>query len=94
MVMTTLAWNLKAWFALLVPDRVQGLELLKMEPFDKLRASSLPRRFRTFLQAIMALPAQIVRTAKRLVCRVLGYNRWLRDFLATFASIRQFVSSG
>ena len=56
MVMTTLAWNLKAWLALLVPDRVRGLELLKME-------------FRTFLQAIMALPAQIIRTARKLVYR-------------------------
>ena len=81
MVMATLAWNLKAWFALLVPDRVQGLELLKME-------------FRTFLQAIMALPAQIVRTARGLIYRVLGYNRWLKDFLATFERIRELVPTG
>ena len=81
MVMTTLAWNLKSWFALLVPDRAQGIELLKME-------------FRTFLQAIMALPAQIVRTARRLIYRVLGYNRWLKDFLATFERLRQWSPSG
>ena len=81
MVMATLAWNLKAWFALLVPDRVQGLELLKME-------------FRTFLQAIMALPAQIVRTARGLIYRILGYNRWLKDFLATFERIRELVPTG
>jgi hypothetical protein len=81
MVMTTLAWNLKAWFALLVPDRAVGLELLKME-------------FRTFLQAIMALPAQIVRTARKLVYRILGYNRWVKDFLATFARLRRLAPSG
>ena len=81
MVMATLAWNLKAWFALLVPDRAQGIEMLKME-------------FRTFLQAIMALPAQIVRTARKLVYRVLGYNRWLKDFLATFERIRQLAFTG
>ena len=81
MVMATLAWNLKAWFALLVPDRAQGMELLKME-------------FRTFLQAILALPAQIVRTARRLIYRVLGYNRWLKDFLATFERIRQLAFTG
>jgi len=81
MVMTTLAWNLKAWFALLVPDRATGIALLKME-------------FRTFLQAIIALPAQIVRTARKLVYRVLGYNRWLKDFLATFARMRQLAPSG
>jgi hypothetical protein len=81
MVMATLAWNLKSWFALLVPDRAKGIELLKME-------------FRTFLQAIMELPAQIVRTARKLVYRVLGYNRWLKDFLATFARIRKLAPSG
>lgn len=81
MVMTTLAWNLKAWFALLVPDRAQGIELLKME-------------FRTFLQAIMALPAQIVRTARKLIYRFLGYTRWLKDFLATFEHIRQMPQTG
>ena len=58
MVMATRAWNLKAWLALLVPDRVCGRELLKME-------------FRTFLQVITALPAQIIRTARKLVYRIL-----------------------
>jgi Transposase DDE domain group 1 len=74
MVMSALAWNLKAWFSLLVPDRERGLELLKME-------------FRSFLQAIMLLPCQIVRTARRIVWRILSYNRWLSDFFATFERI-------
>jgi len=74
MVMAALAWNLKAWFALLVPERERGLELLRME-------------FRTFLQAIMLLPCQIVRTARRIVWRILTYNRWLKDLFATFERI-------
>jgi hypothetical protein len=74
MVMAALAWNLKAWFALLVPDRERGLELLKME-------------FRSFLQAIVLLPCQIVRTARRIIWRILSYNRWLGDLLATFERI-------
>ena len=74
MLITSLAWNLKAWFSLLVPDRERGLELLKME-------------FRSFLQAIMLLPCQIVRTARRIVWRILSYNRWLSDFFATFERI-------
>lgn len=81
MVMATLAWNLKSWFALLVPDRARGLELLKME-------------FRTFLQAIMALPAQVVRSARGLIFRVLGYNPWLKDFLAAFERLRAWAPSG
>ena len=31
MVMTSLAWNLKAWFGLLLPNGQRGLELIKME---------------------------------------------------------------
>lgn len=71
LVMAALAWNLKAWFALLVPHRERGLELLKME-------------FRSFLQAVVLLPCQIVRTGRRIVWRLLTYNRWLRDLFATF----------
>ncbi len=81
MVMTTRAWNLKAWLALLVPERVCGRELLKPE-------------FRTFLQATVARPAQIVRTARKLVYRRLGYDRWLKVLLTTFARIRQLALTG
>jgi len=73
-VMAALAWNLKAWFALLVPERERGLELLKME-------------FRGFLQAIVLLPVQIIRAGRRIIWRILSYNRWLRDLLATFERI-------
>jgi hypothetical protein len=74
MVMAALAWNLKAWYGLLVPHRERGLELVKME-------------FRRFLNAILLLPCQIVRTARRVIYRILGYNSWLEDFFATFERI-------
>ena len=31
MVMTSLAWNLKAWIGLLMPNKERGMELVKME---------------------------------------------------------------
>jgi hypothetical protein len=71
MVMAALAWNLKAWYGLLVPDRERGLELVRME-------------FRGFLHAIMLLPVQIIRAGHRILYRLLGYNGWLDDFFATF----------
>ena len=74
MVMAALAWNLKAWFALLVQEREHGLELLKME-------------FRSFLQSILLLPTQIVRSGRKIVWRILSYNRWLSDLFATFKRI-------
>jgi Transposase DDE domain group 1 len=78
MVMAALAWNLKAWYGLLTPNRERGLELVKME-------------FRRFLHAIVLLPCQIVRTARRVIYRILGYNNWLKDFFATWERIRQMA---
>ena len=79
MVMAALAWNLKAWFGLLVPNRERGLELVKME-------------FRRFLNAIMLLPCQVVRTARRVIYRLLGYNRWLVDFFATWERLQRLYT--
>jgi hypothetical protein len=78
MVMSALAWNLKAWYGLLVPHRERGLELVKME-------------FRGFLQAIVWLPAQIVRSGRRILYRLLGYNGWLKDFFATWERLRRMA---
>lgn len=80
MVMAALAWNLKAWYGLMVPDRERGLELVKME-------------FRGFLQAIILLPTQIIRTGRRIVYRILSYNRWLKDFFATWERLRRMEAS-
>jgi hypothetical protein len=78
MVIAALAWNLKAWYGLLVPNRARGLELVKME-------------FRRFLSAIMLLPCQVVRTARRIIYRILGYNSWLKDFFATWERLQRLV---
>jgi hypothetical protein len=78
MVMAALAWNLKAWYGLLTPNRERGLELVKME-------------FRRFLHAIVLLPCQIVRTARRGIYRILGYNNWSKDFFATWERVRQMA---
>jgi hypothetical protein len=77
-VMSALAWNLKAWYGLLVPDRERGLELVK-------------REFRGFLQAIVWLPAQIVRSGRRILYRILGYNAWLKDFFSMWERLRRMA---
>ena len=64
-----LAWNLKAWYGLLMPNRKRGLEIVRME-------------FRRFLHAIVLLPAQIIRTGRRIVYRLLSWNEWMGDFSA------------
>jgi hypothetical protein len=76
MVMASLAWSLKAWSALLVPEqgrwakkhRAQKRSLLRME-------------FRTFCVALIQVPCQIVRTSRRIVYRLLSWNPWQGVFL-------------
>ena len=75
MVMTSLAWNLKAWFGLLLPNGQRGLDLIKME-------------FRRFLHAIVLLPAQIVRTGRRVIYRIMSYNGWLKDLFTGWEHLR------
>jgi hypothetical protein len=76
MVMAALAWNLKAWHGLLVPDRERGLELVRME-------------FRRFWHAIILLPVQIIRAGRKIIYRLLGYNGWLKDFFATWQRLQK-----
>ena len=76
MVMSALAWTFKAWFALLVRNAQRRQELLKME-------------FRGFLNTMVRLPTQIIRTGRRIVFRILGYNHWTRTFLETYERIRR-----
>jgi Transposase DDE domain group 1 len=80
MVMAALAWNLKAWFGLMVPERERGLKLVKME-------------FRSFLGAVLLLPAQIIRTGRKIIYRILGYNSWLKDFFATWERLRRLEAT-
>ena len=68
MVMTCLAWNLKAWVGLLWPDAKQGVELRKME-------------FRRFVGTVIAIPCQVVETGRGVVHRLLAVTPWVRQML-------------
>jgi hypothetical protein len=70
MVMTALAWNLKAWWALTLPAESGRWQ-------EKHRAEKhwvLGLEFKTFVQVFVRLPCQIVRTGRRLVYRLLAWN--------------------
>ena len=76
MVTASLAWTLKAWFALLVRNREHRDQLLAME-------------FRRFLNGLIRIPVQIITGGRRILYRVLGYNQWIYTFLATFERVRR-----
>jgi hypothetical protein len=70
MVMTALAWNLKAWWALMLPELPGRYQ-------EKHRAEKrwvLRLEFKTFVNAFVRLPCQIVRGGRKLLYRLLGWN--------------------
>lgn len=69
MVMAALAWNLKAWFALLLPTSNRWAEKHEAEREQVLRMD-----FRTFLNLFMLVPVQVIRTGRRLVFRLLAWR--------------------
>jgi hypothetical protein len=75
MVMASLAWSLKAWLALLLP--VNGRW---QEKHENDKESVLRMEFKKFVNAFIRIPAQVVKTGRRLLYRILGWNRWLHVF--------------
>ena len=83
MVMAALAWTLKAWFALLLPEpggaapagMAAALARWGERCRDEKRAV-LRMEFKTFLNAFMRVPCQLVRAGRRLVFRLLSWNPW------------------
>jgi hypothetical protein len=69
MVMAALAWSLKAWFALLLPTSNAWVEKHEAERDEVLRMD-----FRTFLNHFLLVPAQVIRTGRRLVFRLLAWR--------------------
>ena len=75
MVIASLAWTLKAWCGLLLPifprwrskHQAQRDEIVRMD-------------FRSFLQRFILIPAQIVRSGRRLIYRLLGWRSDLPVF--------------
>ena len=84
MLMTALGWNLKAWWALLLPEspgrwrdrhRAEQRRVLRME-------------FKAFVKAFVLIPCQVIRTARKTVLRVLGWNPHLSIFFRFLDRLR------
>jgi hypothetical protein len=83
MVMASLAWTLKAWFALSLPETGQRAEQSKAEKRAVLRMD-----FRTFQRSFIAMPCQIVLAGRRIIYRLLAWNPWQRVFLRGVEALR------
>ena len=86
MVMATLAWNLKCWLALSLNEsgppkakskrRAEKHRLLRMD-------------FSTFRQTIIMIPTQIIRSARRLIYRLLAWSPNLEVLFRLHDSVGQ-----
>ncbi len=83
MVMASLAWTLKAWLALLLPEKLSG-------PPSQVSAKQaiLKMEFKRFVNAFLLVPCQIVRQSRRIVYRLLAWNPWQGVFLRAVAALR------
>ena len=83
MLMTSLAWTLKAWAALLLPVEPRWRQKHETE-----RRTLLTMEFKTFLHALVNIPCQIVKTSRRVIYRVLSWNPYLPSFFRLCAVLR------
>jgi len=83
MVMASLAWTLKAWFALLLAEDGRWKEKHKRQ-----KQSVLKMEFKKFRHAFIQLPCQIVRTGWKIVYRLLCWNHWLPILFRGFWALR------
>jgi hypothetical protein len=84
MVMTALAWNLKASWALTLPEQPGRWR----ERYRAEKQWVLQIEFKAFVNAFVRLPCQIVRTGRKLVYRLLGWNPHLSIFFRLVSALR------
>jgi len=80
MAIASLAWDLKAWFGLLLPYRPLGLSIVRME-------------FKRFLNTFIKIPCLIIKAGRRIHYRFVGYNDKLHHVIRFSESIKLFSSA-
>ena len=84
MVIASLAWSLKAWAALLVPVHPRW-----KEQHEEQKRTLLRMDFSTFRNAMLNIPAQIIRTSRRIIYRMLGWSPWQTVFFRLLDAINR-----
>jgi hypothetical protein len=73
MVIASLAWTLKAWFGLTLPDERDRRAIVEME-------------YKRFHNTVIRVPCQIIKGARRIRVRILGHTDHVRLLLASMRS--------
>ena len=87
MVMASLAWTLKAWWGLMLPqDGLPGASAREVRARQK--RDVVRMEFKRFVNTVVRLPAQIIKTGRRLLYRLLSYSPWQEPLLDGVAAWR------
>lgn len=84
MVITALAWSLKAWTGLLLFNSENQTEKRRHEKQKIIRME-----FKKYRALFIQLPCQIVRTGRRILCRLTGWHEHLELFFRLAQSVRR-----
>jgi len=81
MVMASLAWSLKSWVGLLLPTGGRWASRRIEE-----KSAVMRMEFKQFCHYFIHLPCQIIQSGRRVVYRILGWNKYLPVLLRAFES--------
>jgi len=76
MVIAALAWNIKSWFAMMLHLKQDRREYIAME-------------FRRFLNSIILIPAMVIRRARSITVRLIGYQPSLDRLFSAWRTIER-----
>lgn len=76
MVIAALAWNIKSWFAMMMHLKADRRLYINME-------------FRRFLNSIILIPCRVIRRARSIVIRVIGYQPTLNRLFSAWNAIER-----
>ena len=82
LVAASLAWTLKSWAGLILP--ADGRKPKEVATKKRL----LGMEFRTFLQALVTIPAQVLKSGRRIIVRLLNVNGWTETFFRLHEALR------
>lgn len=76
MVIAALAWNIKSWFAMMLHRKSDRREYINME-------------FRRFLTHLVLIPAMVIRRARTITIRLIGYQPSLDRLFSAWRTIER-----
>jgi len=76
MVIAALAWNIKSWFAMVMPHKQDRQRYIAME-------------FRRFLNTIILISCRMARRARTIIIRLIGYQPTLDRLFSAWQTIER-----